>query len=280
MVCSLGKSRAHISFFRVKECAFRSTVVLAGAAIAAHASSARAADDEPAAVPYRPSVSTPAALTAPGWLEIEAGLLHQRAAEGDRRDSLPVTLKLAFTPDWGVRIGADAWVRQREAGVDARSGYGDTGFVLKRRFALDEGSAFGLESGVVFATARHGLGAGSGRTDLGLNAIYSADFASVWHTDINLAASRLGSASDGAGRVQWLGAAAVSRSLGERWGVVGELSGTQQSGSENTRQLLFAASYNVSKRLVLDAGAAHSLRSGAPGWSAFTGFTWLATRLF
>ena len=39
---------------------------------------ASAADDAPSAVPYRPSVSTPAALSEPGWLEVEGGLLHSR----------------------------------------------------------------------------------------------------------------------------------------------------------------------------------------------------------
>ena len=148
--------------------------------------------DEPTAVPYRPSVSTPAALSAPGWLEVEAGLLHQHAGEGERRDSLPVTLKLAFTPDWGVRVGTDAWVRSRAAGDGRReSGYGDTAIVLKRRFAVDEAQAFGLEAGAVLPTARRrDLGSGSGKADYGLNAIYSADFGDGWHTDINLAGTR------------------------------------------------------------------------------------------
>ena len=51
----------------------------------------------PSATPYRPSVSTPAALSAPGWLEIEAGGLRAGGG-GARRDSLPFTFKLAFTP--------------------------------------------------------------------------------------------------------------------------------------------------------------------------------------
>jgi hypothetical protein len=80
--------------------------------------------------------------------------------------------------------------------------------------------------------------------------------------------------------LQWLGAASLSTALDERWGVVGELSGTNRRGVDATRQFLVAASYNVSKRLVLDAGAARSLRSGTPTWSAFTGFTWLAGRVF
>ncbi|HEY2189843.1 MAG TPA: transporter, partial [Caldimonas sp.] len=105
-------------------------------------------------------------------------------------------------------------------------------------------------------------------------------FASVWHSDINVAATRLGGPDAGTSRTQWLFAAALSRALDDRWNVVGELSGTRQGGVEGTRQLLVAASYNVSRRFVVDAGAARSLRAGAPVWSAFTGFTWLATRVF
>ena len=96
----------------------------------------------------------------------------------------------------------------------------------------------------------------------------------------NLLATRLGQTDPNASRTQWLWAAALSRPLNERWGVVGEFSGTRQQGAGHTSQFLLAASYNLSKRLTLDAGAARSLRSGPPVWSAFTGFTWLAARLF
>ncbi|MDQ6629791.1 MAG: transporter, partial [Pseudomonadota bacterium] len=60
----------------------------------------------------------------------------------------------------------------------------------------------------------------------------------------------------------------------------GEFSGTQQRGAADSSQFLVAVSYNLSKRLTLDAGAARGLRSGPPSWSAFTGFTWLAAKLF
>jgi len=140
-------------------------------------------------------------------------------------------------------------------------------------------SAFGLEGGAVLPSSRHGLGIGSGKPDWALNAIYSADFG-AWHTDLNAAATRLGATDAGAARTLLLGAASLSRSLDDHWGVVGEVSGTAQHGAESARQLLVATSYSVSKRLVIDAGAARTLRSGAPSWSAFTGFTWLAARVF
>lgn len=242
------------------------------------AAGATAAEDEPSTTPYRPSVSTPAALSAPGWLEVEAGWQHDHGG-GDRRDSLPVTLKLAFDEDWGVRLGNEPWVRLRSDG-GRKSGFGDTGLVVKRRFGIDDDQAFGLEAGVVMPSAKRDLGFGSGKADYAVNAIYSADFGERWHTDLNVVATRLGQADAGASRTQWLFAAAVSRQLDDRWGIVGEFSGTSQRGAEDPRQLLLAASCNLSKRLTLDAGAARSLRRGDGAWSAFAGFTWLATRLF
>jgi hypothetical protein len=178
-----------------------------------------------------------------------------------------------------VRVGSDAWVHSRGGGSSA-SGIGDTSIVVKRRFAINDDSAWGLEGGATLPTAGHGLGTGSGKPDWGLTAIHSADFATVWHSDLNLAVTRVGGLAPGTARAQWLVAAALSRALDEHWSVVAELSGTRQGGAQSTRQLLLATSYNVSRRLVLDAGAARSLRSGAPVWSAFTGFTWLAGRVF
>ena len=259
----------------------RALGAVAGAALLCIATTgpAVAADDDPSTTPYRPSVSTPAALSAPGWIEIEAGFAHEHNGDGARRDSVPATVKLAFSPDWGIRIGGDAWVRQRDAAMRA-SGVGYTSVVLKRRFAIDDAQAFGLEAQAAFPTARHGLGSGSGKADYGVNAIYSADFGGAWHTDLNLIGTRLGQVDGGASRAQLLWAAALSRALNERWGVVGEFSGTHQRGGDGTSQFLLAASYNMTKQLTLDAGAARSLRSGPAVWSAFTGFTWLATRLF
>jgi outer membrane putative beta-barrel porin/alpha-amylase len=239
---------------------------------------AQAADDGPSAVPYRPGLATPAALSAPGWLEIEGALQHDREQAAASTDSAPFTLKLAFTPDWGVRLEADGWLRRHDPETRA-SGFGDTAVILKRRFAVDDDSAFGLEAGATLPTARHGLGSGSGKTDLGLNGIYSADLA-PWHVDLNIATSRLGRVDPGSGRVESLFVAALSRSLGERWSAGAELSASHRRGEEGMRQLLVGTSYSVSRRLVLDAGAARSLRGGPPVWSVFTGFTWLTARVF
>ena len=255
---------------------------LRGVALLAVTSLARvaagAADDAPAVTPYRPSVSTPATLSAPGWLEVEAGVQRSRADDPQRRDTLPYTLKLAFTPDWGVRIGGDALVRQVNADGSRLSGGGDTTVVLKRRFAVDSVSAFGAELSAKFATARGELG--SGHTDIGFNAIYSAGFGSMWHVDINATATHLGGVDFGTSGWQKGWAAALSRNLTDTWSVVGELSGTQRSGAGRTSQALVATSYSVSPRWVVDLGTSKGLSAASGGWSVFTGMTFLAARVF
>jgi hypothetical protein len=235
------------------------------------------AEESPAVTPYRPSVSTPAALSAPGWLELEAGVQADRGNASSRRDSLPFTLKLAFTPDWGVRLGGEAWVRQTDDAGGRISGIGDSSIVLKRRFAVNDTSAFGVEAGVKFPTGRDGIS--SGKSDTSINGIYSADLGS-YHTDINLVATRLDAIDRNSGRMQTLWAASLSRPLNDQWGLVGELSGTHQRAVDSTTQFLFAASYNVSKALSLDAGVGRRWTSGAPGWSFFSGLTALTGRVF
>ncbi|MDB5873273.1 MAG: hypothetical protein JWQ07_2715 [Ramlibacter sp.] len=241
------------------------------------ASPARADDSLPAVVPYRPSVSTPATLSAPGWLEVEAGVQRSRD-DGSRRDSLPYTLKLAFTPDWGIRIGGDAAVHEVDATGSSRSGFGDTSIVIKRRFAISDASAFGLEGSAKFATARNGLG--SGHNDYGVNGIYSSDFAPDWHLDVNLNATRMGDRGAGLSNMQTGWAFAVSRTVSGKWGIGGELSGTHRGGSASTSQVLAAASYTASPQLVFDAGVARGLTRASGTWTFMAGLTFLAARLF
>lgn len=189
----------------------------------------------PAVTPYRPSVSTPAALSAPGWLEAEAGLLRVGNSVENLRESLPYSLKLAFSADWGIRVAGEVLVRGSNAQGETATGFGDTSLVLKRRFAMNDHSAFGLELGAGFSTARAELGSGSGGTDVSVNGIYSADIG-VLHTDVNRLVTRLARVATDESQLQTLYAAALSGNLNARWGIVGELSGTRQRGTDPTAQ--------------------------------------------
>jgi hypothetical protein len=250
--------------------------MLALGSVGAMAQATAAADDEPSVTPYRPSVSTPAALSAPGYLELEAGWIRSTGG-APRVDGVPYTLKLAFSPDWGIRLGGDARVSQDDGNGGRIHGLGDSSLIVKRRFEVDDASAFGLEAGFTPPSGKRGIR--NDATDYTVNGIYSADFAEL-HTDINLGATRIGAPDAGAGRTQGNWAASLSKSLTQRWGVVGELSGTRQRGADGTAQFLLATSYNVSRSLTLDAGFARNLRSTGADWSFFTGLTVLGPRVF
>jgi hypothetical protein len=235
----------------------------------AGASAGVQAQEGPAVTPYRPSVSTPAQLPAPGQLEFEFGALAARGAD-PRRDSLPYTFKLAFDKDWGVLVNGEAYVHARGEGANA-NGFGDTSVVLKRAFVVDDATAFGLELGVNTPTAKDSIGTGSGGSDWTVNTIYSRDFGDI-HMDANLNETRLGAPAPGAARMQTGASASFSMPLDQRWSATWELSGTYNSGAPSTAQALAALGYMPNKRLAFDVGFARGLTPGTPHWSLFTGF--------
>jgi hypothetical protein len=233
------------------------------------------AADEFAPTPYRPTLSNPAELSVPGWLELEVGWLDNRA--GENRQSLPYLAKLAFNEDWGVMLGGELWIRDHLEETTS-SGLGDTGVILKHRMPTsDKNQNFGIEAGVQFPTAKHGLG--EGKTDYSVNGIYSLDFASEWRLDANLSATKLGSPDEGASSAAFLWATALSKQLGS-WTLAGEVSRTHQAGAPNSMQWLTEASYQVHPHVVLDAGFSIIQQTQGNGHTLFFGATWLADKLF
>ena len=256
--------------------------VLAGLILMGGSGIALSAEERPEATPYRPTVSTPATLSSPGWLEGEVGGLDVYDRDGQsvapHRSSIPYTLKYAFTEDWGLRVGGEALVAARADDGARHVGFGDTSLIAKRRFAIDDDSAVGLEVGSLFPTARRALRLGSGKPDWSANGIYSVDF-SGWHADANLVETRMGARQEGATRWQGLGAVALSHPLGDRWTGEGEVSGTHQRGDAGTAQILGAVAYALRRDCVLDVGAARGLNHASPTWQVFAGVTLVLGRL-
>jgi hypothetical protein len=238
-----------------------------------------ASDNSPAVTPYRPTVSTPAALSAPGWLEIESGWITT-GANADKRQSVPYSLKLALSPDWGIRMDGEAAVAAITSDGRTQLGTGDTSFTVKRRFGISDHSAFGLEAQVGTATAKPLFQTGSGHTDFTVNGIFSSDLNERDHLDLNYAVTRYGTVARTEGREQSHWAAAISHSITGPWGLSAELSGTRQLGADQTRQFLMAASYSPSRVVCWDIGLARGLSAASPHWSVFAGLTVLTVKLF
>lgn len=222
--------------------------------------------------PYRPTVTNPATLSAPGWVELETGVAAQNGKDGSHQNNLVYLAKFAITPDFGMLLGGDAYLSQTAANAARISGVGDTTFLLKHRFVMSEDAALGCEYGFKVTTASTGLG--SGKTDLVLNGIYSRDIRG--HAlDINMNATRLGAATLNESAYQYGWSGTVFRPLDDKWGVMAELSGTMRKGVTPQNQWLVAASYELSRRVVLDAGLSAGISSASHRVALFAGMAML-----
>jgi hypothetical protein len=239
---------------------------------------ANAEESEPAATPYRPTVSNPADLSEPGWLELEMGVQRIQGGSDLRRDSVPVLAKLAFTENWGILVGSELGISRTDMNNEMFNGNGDTTFLVKHRIpTATEGTAWGIEAGYKSPTAPDTIG--SGKSDYIVNGIFSTTI-SENVVDVNLSATRLGVVADGEGEIQYGWAASLAHNLNDQWGVFGELSGIARNATASQSQLMAGATYNRSKRVVLDAGAAWGLTKASQDWTAFAGVTVLMGKLW
>jgi hypothetical protein len=233
-------------------------------------------DAEPSVTPYRPTVSNPADLPVPGWLEGEFGGLHTSGEDHSRADSVPWLLKYAFDENRGLLLGGNAYVSAQPTGASKQSSFGDTFLEWKQRFPVNDKTAFGIEAGVVAPTASHDLGIGKAQWEA--NGIFSSDLGAM-HLDLNLGEARGGEQPMNVSPWQTTWAAAISTSLTDAWGTAFEFSGAHQRGLATQSQALLAFTCNVSHRLVLDAGGAYGLTHAAHDRSVFAGATVLIGQL-
>lgn len=238
--------------------------------------SAALADEDIGVTPYRPSVSSPAQLPLAGQLELELGLLRTKNGEA-RRDSLPYQFKLAFNKEWGVLIGGEAYVSDRDEFGQSERGIGDTAIVIKRAFFLDGSTAIGLELGSKLATAKDTIG--SGKIDYTLNAVFSKDI-DIVHMDANLNITHVGMQEAGAARNVFGIATSFSLPITDKWQAVAEPSGTRQNGKPATAQLLAALAYSPNKNLTLDFGIAKGLNKASQNYSLFAGLVMPIAKLW
>jgi len=257
------------------------TARLAGLALTSMAfcGLAHAADDDdagPPITPYRPSVSSPAQLPAPGQLELELGG-QRRSDSQSLRNSAPYLLKLAFDDKWGVLVGGEAYVSQH-GDIGQSQGVGDTILTLKRAWVVDDATAFGMEFDVKLPTANDVIG--SGKTDYTINTIFSRSLLGLVHMDANLNATQLGQADPGSSQTQVGASAAFSTLWSGPWELTGEVSGTHRSGADNGVQLLAAVTFSPTKRLTFDVGVARSFRPRPAATTLFTGVVLPLARLW
>ena len=233
------------------------------------------ASDEITVNPNRPSFANPATTTMPGVAELEFGLQRTLYPDSSRSDFQPTLLKLGITADFELRIGWNGIARNTDPLGESQSGPSDPNLGFTWRFLRQDavGADLAFSYAHKFPRASIEKGIGSGAADDTLVFLASKDFGKL-HADFNLLETWVGQV-DGP-RIKQPGAAlALSHPISGAWGLGAEIYaiGASDAGPR-TLATLWNLSYQVSSRLVLDAGFDRGLNKEAARWNYYLGLTY------
>lgn len=231
--------------------------------------------DEITVNPNRPSFANPATTTMLGVAELEFGLQRTLFPDSSRSDFQPTLLKLGLTEDFELRIAWNGFTRNIDPGGESQRGPSDPSLGFTWRFLRQEklGADLALSYAHKFPRASVEKGIGSGAADDMLILLASKDFGKL-HADFNVLETWVG--QSGGPRIKQPGVAlALTHPLSGAWGIGAEVYaiGASDAGPR-TVATLWNLSYQVSPRLVLDAGFDRGLNKEAPRWNTYLGLTY------
>ena len=238
--------------------------------------------DSLVANPNRPTVSNPAHVTQYGALELEYGWDHFWPQGGVTETSLGGLLKFGLLCDLELRWNSASFISQTDS-TGTHSTIGDnwlgTEFRFHRQTVRLPTMAFSYASKIPSARTEHGLG--TGRVDHAFTFGASETLAG-FNLDFNLTEYLIGRPGTPSFDENQQLALALSRAIhggvqfsGEIYGVT-ELNKTTPGFASS----LWAITYTVVPRLVIDAGFEAGLTSNGPHRHAFCGLTFSIADLY
>ena len=277
-----------------RRCVFDSTLFVAallvagaghglwmGAAMAAEAQDSTTAADPHAVQPERPTIATHAHTVASGWVEIEAGVEHDRFADRMRTESAVSTVKLGLSRR--SQLGITASALRDPADAAHTSGIGDASLALKWRL-LDAApwlGDFALLPVLKLPSGSSRRGTGTGTTDASLYLVSSHSYGLV-SLDINVGATaRSGDGSTAPTRAAlWTAAAGLPLKGTMAWAaeVYGLLGTSGPVGTAPIVAALLGPTWTPRPWLELDAGAIVPI-SGPQPHALYAGLVWNVGKL-
>jgi hypothetical protein len=228
------------------------------------------AQGELAAVPNRPTVSTPAQPVQPGVLETEWGV--DAAASHQDINGL---IKFGISKNFELRLTNNPFTADSGA-----HGVGDTALGFKYRLTQDSGHEPSISLMYMAKLPTAGDVLGSGEADHAFTLLVSKDLGKH-HFDFNLIANLLGRPQGGFDRA-YLNALAWSHPIRGKLGATAEFSGTTSPNPVNpaSAQFLAAGTYAARPRFVIDFGMAVRIIGDIPDATFITGVTYSITDLY
>jgi hypothetical protein len=232
--------------------------------------------------PNRPTVANPADITQYGVLEIEYGWDRTSFGAGERLGDLVGLLKFGLLCDVELRwLTTSALIENRQAG--GQTGIGDNWFGPQVRFYRQTAHvpSLAFSYAVKAPTASTMKGLGSGRVDHQFTFLASKDIHSV-HFDFNTAYFLIGRPGPSGFDSFWQINLSFSRTIHGSLGFTGEFYGDTELNAQNPAfaSSLWAVTYNISPRLVVDGGIDVGLTHGAPQKRFFAGVTYSITNIY
>ena len=231
----------------------------------------------PAVNPGRPTVTDPAALTAPGWLETEFGITKN--LNRDRTLSTPFLLKLTSrNTRLQYRLSVDGFIFPGQGA----NGFGDTYAGLQYLFAQQNKGGFDVagRATIKFPTAPAFIG--TGKVDYNVLLLASRDFSPSLHGDFNLGLSNLSRQGAPGTDNQFLATASFTLPIkGGRWQYTNEIVYTSPiQGQQSQLTTMHGFTYAVHRYDVYDVAVQWQLHGDGATWQVLFGRTFFLGRLF
>lgn len=225
------------------------------------------------ASPNRPTVTNTAETTQFGVLEVEFGV-----SAAARQQSLQGLLKFGLLRDLELDWAGNPW--QHDAPL-RYADVSDNNTGLRWRF-LHQAKwhpTLTVQYSIKIPTA--GPIEGSGEIDHIVTLLGSKDLPARFHLDVNLGYQLLGRPGGGFDH-NWLPAFTLGYSLTDKWGIAMEFSGSTHADAATPAvvQNLWAVSYTVKPRLVLDCAVQIRVTGDVPRVVFLGGFTYAIADLY
>lgn len=221
--------------------------------------------------PQRPTVSFDTSTTAPGTVELEAGIT---ADPGDFFDS-PTTLKYGTSDDTDLFVGWSPFQVLEQPGPD---GEGSSDLVIGARHRLWHGTDSRPSGAVVLSgklpAASGNSGLGTGETDLRIAGVLNQQFGDL-NANLFYQYGALGVAGGTGTNSEHTVTLTVGMPVAERWGAFAELGGIFVPAQKTDAAFaILGGTYSTSPFLVLDAGLNVGLSNDSPDLQVFFGCTY------
>jgi hypothetical protein len=232
--------------------------------------------------PNRPTVANPADITQYGVLELEYGWDRTALGAGAHQTELEGLLKFGLLCDIELRWTMTNYIWQSPKAGN-QSGTGDNWFGPQVRFYHQTAHVptLALNYAVKAPTASSSKGLGSGVVDHSVTFLASKDIKKI-HFDFNATSFWIGKPAGSGFDQNYQLNLAFSRTIKGRLGFTGEFYGNTElnPATPGFVSSLWAPTFAVTPRLIIDAGIEIGLSHGAPQQHFFVGVTYAIANLY